>query len=101
MKDVSEAIAVTDCKSLFDLVSRTAQPNCQEYRAQLQARAIKDMISEGVVQRWVHAGAQVADALTKVMQTAFLRQTLTLGQYRLHDESQVLKECATSRNRIQ
>ena len=100
-KGISDAIAVTDCKSLYDLVSRTAQPNCQEYRTQLQARAIKDMINEGVVLRWVHTGAQVADALTKVMQTAFLRQTLALGQYRLHDESQVFKERATSRNRIQ
>ena len=101
LKNISESIAVTDCKSLYDLVSRTAQPNCQEYRTQLQARAIKDMMSEGIALRWAHTGAQVADALTKVMQTAFLRQTLSLGQYRLHDESQVLKERATSRNRIQ
>eukprot|EP00435_Cladocopium_sp_Y103_P040497 s1339_g11.t1 len=45
--------------------------------------------------------AAVADALTKVMQTAFLRQILAMGQYRVHDESQVLKERATSRSRIQ
>lgn len=69
------SVAVTDCKSLYDLATRTAQPNCQEFRIQLQARAIKDMLAEGIPLRWVHTGAQLADALTKVMQTTFLRHT--------------------------
>ena len=94
------AIAVTDCKSLYDLITRTAPPQCQEYRTQLQARAIKDMLDEGVRMRWVHSGAQLADALTKIMQTHFLRHTLKVGQYSLHDESQVLKERANSRSRV-
>ena len=94
-------IAVTDCKSLYDLVTRTAPPNCQEFRTQLQARAIKDMLAEGVNLRWVHSGAQLADALTKIMQSHFLRQTLKLGQYCLHDEQQVLKERQTARSRSQ
>ena len=42
------SLAVTDCKSLYDLVTRTATPSCQEFRAQLQAHAIKDCLSEGV-----------------------------------------------------
>ena len=66
------SIAVTDCKSLFDLVTRTAPPSCQEFRTQLQARAIKDLLAEGVRLRWVHTGAQLADALTKIMQCHFL-----------------------------
>ena len=45
------AIAITDCKSLYDLVTRTAPPQCQEYRTQLQARAIKDLLAEGVTLR--------------------------------------------------
>ena len=94
------SIAVTDCKSLFDLITRTAPPQCQEFRTQLQARAIKDMIAEGVKVRWVHSAAQLADALTKIMQTHFLRHTLKVGQYSLHDEGQVLKERATSRSRM-
>ena len=40
-------VAATDCKSLFDLVSRTAPPNCQEFRTQLNAKAIKEHLSEG------------------------------------------------------
>ncbi len=94
-------VAATDCKSLYDLVSRTAAPNCQEYRTQLQARAIKDFLSEGTVLRWVHSGAQLADCLTKIMESSFLRETLKVGQYRLHDESEILKQRANNRSRLQ
>ena len=94
------SVAVTDCKSLYDLVTRTAQPNCQEFRTQLQAKAIKDLLSEGIQLRWVHTGAQLADALTKVMQGTFLRYTLQRGMYQLNDELQVLKEQADSRTRL-
>ena len=94
------SIAVTDCKSLYDLVTRTAPPACQEFRTQLQARAIKDFLAEGTTLRWVHSGAQLADALTKIMESHFLRHTLQLGQYSLQDEKEILKERACTRNRI-
>ena len=94
------SIAVTDCKSLFDLVTRTAPPACQEFRTQLQARAIKDFLAEGTTLRWVHSGAQVADALTKIMEGHFLRYTLRHGQYSLQDEQEILKQRASTRNRI-
>ena len=94
------SIAVTDCKSLFDLVTRTAPPACQEFRTQLQARAIKDFLAEGTTLRWVHSGAQVADALTKIMEGHFLRYTLQHGQYSLQDEQEILKQRASTRNRI-
>ena len=96
----AQSIAVTDCKSLFDLVTRTAPPNCQEFRTALQAKAIKDLLSEGVALRWVHSGAQLADSLTKIMENKFLRYTLQTGRYRLNDELQILKERADSRSRI-
>ena len=95
-----ESVAATDCKSLYDLVTRTAPPQCAEFRTQLNARQIKDLLSEGVALRWVHSGAQLADCLTKVMETSFLRETLRLGRYRLNDELQVLKERSNARNRI-
>ena len=94
------SIAATDCKSLFDLVTRNAPPNCAEFRTQLHARAIKDLISEGVSMRWVHSGAQLADSLTKVMSTAMLRETLAVGKYCLSDETEILKERSTRRDRI-
>lgn len=97
---VNHDVATIDCKSLFDLVSRTAMPNCQEFRTQLQARAIKDFLQEGTDLRWVHSGAQLADALTKIMENSFLRETLAVGRYRLHDEQETLKQRACNRNRL-
>ena len=67
---------------------------------QLQAKAIKDLLAEGVQLRWVHTGAQLADALTKVMQSTFLRYTLAQGKYQLHDEMKVPKQRAESRTRM-
>ena len=93
-------LAVTDCKSLYDLVTRAAPPNCQEYRTMLHARSIKEMLQEGVQMRWVHSGAQLADALTKVMEGTFLRATIRAGHYKLHDELEVLKSRSNSRNRL-
>ena len=39
--DLPQAIAATDCKSLLDLVTKTAPPQCAEYRTQLHARSKK------------------------------------------------------------
>ena len=97
---LSGDVAATDCKSLYDLVTRTAPPQCTEFRTQLAARAIKDLLTEGTSLRWVHSGAQLADCLTKVMETSFLRETLIQGRYKLHDELAVLKNRASTRNRI-
>ena len=99
-QNLSGDVAATDCKSLYDLVTRTAPPQCTEFRTQLAARAIKDLLTEGTSLRWVHSGAQLADCLTKVMETSFLRETLIQGRYKLHDELAVLKNRASTRNRI-
>ena len=93
-------VAITDCKSLYDLITRTAPPSCSEFRVQLVARAIKEALREGISVRWVHTGAQLADCLTKAMQCHFLRETLRLGSYRLHDETSTLKDRAQTRDRI-
>ena len=66
----------------------------------LQACAIRDLLDEGVTLKWVHSGAQVADALTKVMNSSFLRQTLEQGKYQLFDQHQILKNRASDRNHI-
>ena len=99
-KDPDPHITATDCKSLYDLITRTAPPACSEFRTQLHARAIKDLLAEGIQMRWVHSGAQVADALTKVMPTNFLRETLKHGRYQLSDEQSILKQRADNRQRV-
>ena len=96
----ADDIAVTDCKSLHDLITRTAPPQCSEFRVQLVAMAIKETLREGINLRWVHTGAQLADALTKAMEARFLRETLKHGSYRLCDEQSMLKERAKTRDRI-
>ena len=93
-------LAITDCKSLFDLTTRTAPPSCAEFRVQLAARAVKEALIEGIQLRWVHSGAQLADCLTKAMEAHFLRETLRLGCYKLSDETSILKERAKTKDRI-
>jgi len=97
----SEAIITTDCKSLYDLISRTAPPSCTEFRTQLQAKLIKEHLQNGIQIRWVPSGAQVADSLTKIMDNTMLRECLRLGKYSLHDESEILKARSDSRARLQ
>ena len=96
-----ESIITTDCKSLYDLVSRTAPPSCSEFRTLLQAKLIKEHIHNGIQIRWVPSAAQIADALTKVMDNTILRECLKLGKYCLHDEKEILKARSDSRARLQ
>ena len=99
-QSLTEDTVATDCKSLFDLVTRTAPPACSEFRTQLNARKIKDLLAEGIQLRWVHSGAQLADSLTKIMDTSFLRETLFQGKYRLNDELEILKARSDARTRL-
>ena len=54
---LQKAIIVTDCKSLYDLVTRTAIPSCEEYRTTLEVLLIRE--------RWIPTSLQLADPLTK------------------------------------
>lgn len=64
-----DSVVATDCKSLFDLVNRTASPACQEFRTLLEAKLIKEHLATGVAIRWVPSSAQVANCLTKTCLT--------------------------------
>lgn len=63
------------------------------------ACAIKESLRKGTILRWVPSGAQLADALTKAMESNFLRETLRLG-YKLCDETSTLKERAKTKDRL-
>ena len=43
----------------------------------------------------------MADALTKIMDAAVLRECLARGRYSLHDENQILRARSDSRARMQ
>lgn len=90
----------TDCKSLFDLVSRTAPPACQEFRTLLQAKLVREHLQNGIQIRWVPSGAQIADGLTKPMDGTLLRECLRVGRYSLHDEGEILRQRSDARVRL-
>ena len=101
LKTLPQAFAVVDCKSLFDLLQKTSIPQCSEYRTMLEALVIKDRLSEGVQIKWVHSAAQMADALTKDMDTGVLRTFLKHGKCILHDIDEILKQRADKKIRQQ
>eukprot|EP00435_Cladocopium_sp_Y103_P034598 s1525_g9.t1 len=101
LKELPKAFAVVDCKSLYDLLQKTSIPQCTEYRTMLEALVIKDRLSEGVVVKWVHSAAQMADALTKEMDTSVPRTFLQKGQCILHDVDEILRQRADKKVRQQ
>ena len=46
LPEKTQSIITTDCKSLFDLISRHAPPSCGEFRTKLQAKLIKRTLAK-------------------------------------------------------
>ena len=91
-RSIPPGIAVVDCKSLYDIITKTTTPQCQEHRTLLEALVIKDHLNSGVHAHWVHSAAQLADSLTKSMDNFRLREFLSHRSCCLHDIDEVLKE---------
>ena len=89
-----QATIVTDCKSLFDLVTRCAMPTCEEYRTTLEVLLIKERCSEHCNFRWIPTALQLADPLTKPMDASLLRVVLSSGVFQLFDEEAALQQNA-------
>ena len=81
----------TDCKSVFDLTTKTSSPVCEEFRTTLECLLICGRLGENCKLRWVCSQAMLADCLTKVMDGGLLRKALSLGKYSLFDELDILK----------
>ena len=94
-----ESYAIVDCKSLYDLIQKTTVPQCQEYRTTLEALIIKDRLRNGIVIKWVHSAAQLADCLTKTMDCTPLRRFLHEGRCIIHDIDEVLRARADKRTK--
>ena len=60
---------------------------------------IRERLQEGVQVKWVHSAAQMADSLTKDMDTSVLRSFLRQGQCILHDVDEILKQRADKKIR--
>jgi hypothetical protein len=100
LQSLPYAAAITDCKSLYDLATRTAIPACEELRTTLECLLIRERLAENTVLRWTHTGAMLADCLTKSMEGHVLREALRIGKFRLVDEEAILKEKSDKRQRI-
>ena len=72
---------VTDCKGAFDLLTRTALPQCSEHRTTIECLLIRERLRENCVVRWVSSQAMLSDCLTKSMDSQVLRECLKSGFY--------------------
>lgn len=98
LRKAPRAITVVDCKSLYDVIIKNTTPQCREHRTLLEALIIKDRIQLGVDMHWVHSAAQLADSLTKAMDTSTLRAFLEHGKICLHDIEAVLQDRADKKS---
>ena len=96
----NQAGLVTDCKSAYDLLTRTAVPQCAEHRTTIECLLIRERILENCRVRWVSSQAMLADCLTKSMDASVLRACLKSGRYCLRDEHGLLKERADQKQRL-
>ena len=94
LKGLPKALLITDCKSLFDLMTKVAVPNCQEWRTTIEVMLIKQLAEENADCRWISTAIMLADCLTKPMDSSFLRNVLRLGRFRIFDEQKSLQENA-------
>ena len=85
-------LMITDCKSLYDLVTKTAVPNCQEWRTTIEVMLLKEQSANHTQCRWISTAIMLADCLTKSMDSTFLRTVLQLGRFRIYDEEMTLKQ---------
>ncbi|CAE7733941.1 GIP [Symbiodinium pilosum] len=92
LKGAPKAALVTDCKSAFDIATKTAVPSCTEMRTQLECLLLRERLQENCQMRWVHSKAMLADCLTKTMDGSDLRRCLASGRYALFDENKILAE---------
>ena len=67
LKTENTSALVTDCKSAYDLLTRTALPQCSEHRTTIECLLIRERLQENCKVRWVSSQAMLADCLTKSM----------------------------------
>ena len=97
LRETPKGLLITDCKSLYDLITKMAVPNCQEWRTTIEVRLIREQIDGNAQCRWVSTAIMLADALTKAMDSTFLRNVLALGRFKIYDEQRALQENANKK----
>ena len=85
-----KALIITDCRSLYDLGTKLAVPNCQEWRTTIEVMLIKQQAEGNAECRWISTAIMLADCLTRAMDATFLRKVLQLGRFRIYDAEKEL-----------
>ena len=101
LESQTRSAVVTDYRSMYDILTRTAVPSCSEHRTTIECLLIRERLKANCDVRWVSSQAMLADCLTKTMDASVLRQCLMTGRYSLFDEQEVLKTRADKRQRLQ
>ena len=65
LQSENKAAVVTDCRSMFDIFTRTAIPSCTEHRTMIECLPIRERLKSNCDVRWVTGQAMLADCLTK------------------------------------
>ena len=94
LKQEHQGLMITDCKSLYDLITKTAVPNCQEWRTTIEVMLLKEQSRDHTACRWISTAIMLADCLTKTMDATFLRKVMQLGKFRIYDEDMTLRQNA-------
>ena len=85
-------VAVVDAKSIYDTLNSQTQPlQLAEKRTALELLAyLRNTQRNGTITRWVHGGANLADAMTKLGATAMLWEFLKTSEWSIvFDENQM------------
>lgn len=85
-----QALVATDCKSVYDISTKTSTPTCTEHRPTLECLLIRERLEENCRLRWLNGKAMLADCLAKSMDGEILRRALQIGKYSLFDEDKLL-----------
>ena len=87
-------IAVTDSKSLYDVVKKCINPasQCEDKRTCIDVALVKQEMSElGGTIRWVDGRTMIADSLTKDVKAEYLRHILRSGHWSILEEGASLQ----------
>jgi hypothetical protein len=73
---------LTDCRDLYDALTRDTVPSCAERRLALDIVIMRELLSRPLQWcHWVDTHHQLADGLTKALQNHHIREVLKTGRY--------------------
>jgi hypothetical protein len=62
LKREPKGLMITDCKSLYHLITKNAVPNCQEWRTTIEVMLLKEQSRDHTTCRWVSSSLRLPTA---------------------------------------